>query len=621
MTPETATTSAFDPVARRVWKRVMLRRWLDQLKCLAPWAVGAMVLAMVVRVSVSAGAGEVLAWLALLGWGMVAGVRCWLKRPGLYQVMALWDQAAGRREAFANAWWFEQKTKRTESEVEHVAVEGERLATAEGRLAMELPVRGHRWHAGPVVALGVFLLLNAWVSPEVTLWRMDDQMVKSAEEEGRKLAETELAKKDMEALTEEEKKALEELEKKIQDTAKELAESAGKDAKEVLRSLERRAREAEDLAKRLGDDRENWASEALVEELRKHADTAELGDAVADKKAGRAADEAEALASDLKSADLTEEARERMNETLQEVAGKAEEEDKKRMVGEHVLGASGALEKQQAAAAGEEFQKLAERMRDLQRREKTQEELQKLAEQLRQSGSNIAGQNEAGAMQEMAGAGQQSGEGDQGQQGETHQVGQAQAGMAQQQLMPPGMGQMSPQSGAGQQMQQAPVPGTGQSQNLPMMTEAPEGAGEGNQDAPMMMAPVPGSDPGKMPDAFMLGQGQPKDGDQIMMVAIPGGRKPGVGTAELNAEATEKVDTANQSMVTARSNSEGQSTVRSVEGGVREEAAGRSATEVAVDFLSAQEEALDESALPPSRREQVRRYFTELRKRFEPTSR
>ena len=37
----------------------------------------------------------------------------------------------------------------------------------------------------------------------------------------------------------------------------------------------------------------------------------------------------------------------------------------------------------------------------------------------------------------------------------------------------------------------------------------------------------------------------------------------------------------------------------------------------ALDAIAAEENALDEAALPAARREQVRRYFTELRKRFE----
>lgn len=609
-------SSVFASVAQRVWRRVMLRRWLDQLQKLAPAAVVAIAGGLIVRLMLSPAWGSAVAWTVLAGWLIGAAARCWIERPGLYQALALWDRATGRREAFANAWWFETRDRRTESEEAHIALQAGVLPGAVGAMSRDLPVSGRRWHAGPPLALVVFFLVNLWVSPQAVLWRMDDQMAKAAGEEARKLAEAELDKKKLDSLTEEEKKELEELEKKIQDTAKELEDAAGKDAREVLRSLERRAREAEDLAKRL-DDQNSWASEALVEEMRKHADTADLGDAVADKKADRAADEAEALAAQLKAGDLTEETRERMNETLQKVADKAEEGDRKRMVGEHVLGASEDLKEQKAGEAGEEFQKLAERMRDLQRRQQTREELEKLAEQLRQSGNNIAGQNEAGQMQEMAGSGQQSG---QGEQGETPQVGQSQAGANQQQLMPPGLGQMNPQNGNGQQMQQAPVPGTGQSQNLPMLSQAPEGSGQGGEGAPMMMAPVPGSDPDKMPEAFMLGQGPPPDGSEAMMFAMPGGNQPGVGKAELNAKATEKIANANQSMVAARSTNEGQSSVRAVEGGVRQEAASRSATEEAVEFLSAQEEALDESALPPSRREQVRRYFTELRKRFEPSA-
>jgi hypothetical protein len=102
-----------------------------------------------------------------------------------------------------------------------------------------------------------------------------------------------------------------------------------------------------------------------------------------------------------------------------------------------------------------------------------------------------------------------------------------------------------------------------------------------------------------------------------MVLSVPGGKDPGAGVAELNAESTEKLSTKNQVVVNAQQNNEGQSSVRAIEGGVRKEAASRSANQIATEAISAEEEALDESALPPARREQVRRYFTELRKRFE----
>jgi hypothetical protein len=167
-----------------------------------------------------------------------------------------------------------------------------------------------------------------------------------------------------------------------------------------------------------------------------------------------------------------------------------------------------------------------------------------------------------------------------------------------------------------QQMSMAPVPGTGQTQKMMLGQGQPGKQGQGQ---PMLVAPIPGAKPGEQPTALLLGppgQNSP-GGPPMMMMGMQGGKDPGAGTAKLNAEPTPKQATANQSMVTAQQNNEGPSSVRAVEGGERQEASARSASQVAADFIQAEEEALDESALPPSRREQVRRYFTELRRRFE----
>ena len=48
----------------------------------------------------------------------------------------------------------------------------------------------------------------------------------------------------------------------------------------------------------------------------------------------------------------------------------------------------------------------------------------------------------------------------------------------------------------------------------------------------------------------------------------------------------------------------------------RSEASGRSARDIAIDFLKVQEEALASEPLPLSRREHVLRYFTALRKQL-----
>ena len=350
----------------------------------------------------------------------------------------------------------------------------------------------------------------------------------------------------------------------------------------------------------------------MVQELRKHADTADLGDAVADKKADNAAKAADALAGQLKSPQLTNESRERVNETLKNVQKGAEKDDRKRMVGENVLAAGDQMSAAKPAEAGKEFEKLADKMREIARREQTRKELEKLAQQLRDAGSNITGQS-SGGMQQMAEAGQQ---GNSQQSGQSQQVPQSspQGQNGSQQLMPPGLGQNQQQG----QMNQAPVPGTGQQQQLPMMTAQQPGQGQEGKGKPTLFAPVPGMKPGEKPDAIMLGQGPPAgEPNATISMAAPGGLPPGAGTAKLNNDATEKQQSGNQSMVAAQKTGEGQSTFRSVEGGTKKETASRSATATAVEAIQAEEEALDEQALPPSRREQVRRYFTELRKRFE----
>ena len=71
-------------------------------------------------------------------------------------------------------------------------------------------------------------------------------------------------------------------------------------------------------------------------------------------------------------------------------------------------------------------------------------------------------------------------------------------------------------------------------------------------------------------------------------------------------------------MVNAASGSEGVSSTRRVEGQVKEEGAARSSTQEALQQIQREESALDDAALPPARREHIRRYFNELRKRFEP---
>jgi hypothetical protein len=486
-------------------------------------------------------------------------------------------------------------------------------------MAVDIPLPDGRWMVlFPVVALAMMFL------PESGVIRLPDTPLTAggqelAVQEGKKLADTKLDQDKLKSLNEEEKKEIEKLQKQVQDTAKALQDSEGKTAREVLSELEKRARDAERLAAKLGAGDAAWASEQMVSEMRKHADTAELGDAVAEKSAERTAKQADDIAEKLADSKLTNETRDRFTETLRDIGKQGQPEDKERTVGQHVLGADRQMTQTLPKEASREFKDLADKMRTLAAREKAREQLEKLAQQLRQSGSDIAGQGAQG-MQQLAGNNQS--QQSQNQQGQQGQQGQGQGQMQNMQNAP----QMSPMQMPGMsnapQMQQGQQ-GMGNTQNLPMMTPVP-GTGQQNQQPmamgkpgqgqppkpgqPMLIAPIPGTNPGQQPSAVMLG---------MTPGMSQGGQQAGNGTTQMGNAPTPGTKAGQQATVNAQRNADGASSVRAVEGQARNEQASRGAQATALDAIAAEENALDESALPPARREQVRRYFTELRKRFE----
>jgi hypothetical protein len=617
MSQTASFTPAFAPVAQRVQVWVALRRWLTVLRMTLIPASLVMVLLVLGTLR---GAAVPSAWVGLILWlgGCLGYV--WWRRPGEFSALALWDEAAGRREAFASAWWFEQHAEEGDAARAHLDAQREVLAKALPGLKKDLPLRPDRWLAVPLCIAILGSLISMVTAPPSQVVVMDEEMTRKAADEAKKLAQTDWEKKKLAGLKEDESKKVEDLKDKLQKTATDLANADGKDARDVLAELEKRAREAEKLAEELGNGKEPWASEKLVEALRQHADTADLGDSVAAKNAQTAAKAAEALASQLKMPQLSPEVKERMKDALNDVQQQADKEDRKRAVGQNVLAAGDQMQQGQPAGAGEEFQKLADKLREMGLREQSRKELQQLAQQLRDSGSNIAGQqeNSTGAMKQMSQAGQRESSEKQGQQG-APQSGQVQNG--QQMLNPPGAGQ----SGQQNQMQQ-PQGGQGQGQNQqPMMSMGqgqqgqPGKQGQPGDGQPMLLAPIPGGGKPdeKAPTFIVQSEGAPPDPDGPLLVMPGNGLPPGQGKADLNNAPTEKQKTDNQSLVRAQQGSEGQSTVRSVEGGARTEQSTRSATQTALDAIQAEEAALDEAALPPARREQVRRYFNELRKRFE----
>jgi len=607
----TTEALSFDPIAARVQTRVLLRRWLGLL-ALTLWP--AVVVFMVV--AVLRWFTEVGAWLpglALIAW--LGGTAFWgfRRKPGKYEALALWDQTQNRSEAFAAAWWFEQLPQKTVLQQRHLEAQAAHLGAATQQLATDLPLPLHRWlWVAPVLAL-IGMAASTFRPLPVGDMALDEAMKQAAAHEAQQLAQNDWQKKKMEGLTAEEAKALDKLKQDLKGSAEDLEKGGAGTARELLSDLEKRARDAEKLAQRLGDDKDAWASDAIIAELRKHADTADLGDAAANKNATQTAKAAQDLATHLKQSQLPIEARDRLNETLKEVQKVAVPEDRQRSVGTHVLAAGDELAKTNVPAAASEFEKLADKMRDQAQREQTRKELEKLAQQLRDAGSRIAGQ-QGGGMKPMQSAGEQA----QTQQGAQMQ---GQNGQAQQALQPPGLNQQSqPQQMMMQQPQQGT--GTGQQQQMSVAQGQPQNGqqgqqGQGNQNRPTLFAPIPGAKADQQPSAMIMAPNLPQDPSNATTMAGPGGPSPGAGKAKLDAGKTAQTKADGSSVVNAKSGNEGASSTRSIDGGVKQESAARTAQETSVDFINEQEAALDDAALPPQRREQVRRYFGELRKRFE----
>ena len=430
-------------------------------------------------------------------------------------------------------------------------------------------------------------------------------MLASARTEGERLL-SEDAKKlpPVAELTEEEKRRLEELRKSLEAAAHELQHADGKTPRDVLAELERRAREAEELAREIGADDSAWASKEMIEEMRKHPDTADLALAIGDKNAGRSADESRKLSGQLKDPQLTSETGERVKTALDRTMQKAGEPDRKKMVGQHVGEADREMKDEKPAQAGEEFEKLAEKFQRLEQRENAQKELEKLAERLRQSGGSIMGQNTEG-MKKLAG--NQAKAGQSAAMPDMTPLSQLDAQRGDSETLPipglDGMPEMKPGKGRG-----SVIPGTGKlPRNVKSLTLIP-----GTVDKPEATLSLAVPIPGTMPSIAVPGAGPPGDGDQ----AIPGGLLAGRGHIPSANNSTKPNAASAQGEVAAAPGNDGDSFMRTIEGQPHDEAAVRAAKKTAAEFIKVQEEAFDEKSLPPSRRESVRRYFEALRGKF-----
>ncbi len=601
----------FASAAPRVVNRILMRRMLGAMHRTLSWAL----LLTLASALLHPGLPLLLTalWLAAMAW------HTWHTRPTGYEALAAWDKAAGRSEAFAAAWWFEQQQTRTPLQEQHLHTQSLLLPTALPALARELPLKPHRmlW-----LIPFVILMPLAWsLRPGTTEPTLDTDSLNAITAETSRITTEELEKKALTELKDEDKAALAALQQQLRDTVKKLSSEAGSaTARDALSALGASANAAEDLARKLGESSQDWASTALITALRQYTDTADLGDATAARNAAQLSTAALALAAQLRQAQLPASTLQRITDAFSAAASKAEVKDQERTVGRPVLSAASALQKRQSDIAAQHLESLSLHMQDIMKREAAQKQLQNLAQQLRNAGSKTAQDNKpTGALEAMKPVGQAS------------NVAQAQ---------PQPMPQAQPGAAQTQQPQLAP-PGVGQQQQMQMLTQQPntrqsaqqtqiaigqqrsgqmqQGQGQPQNNRPRLLAPIPGKPQDQQPSMLLTMPNAPQNPEGS--IAIPSsGRDAGSGTAELNNTPTTQTKAASSSMVNAAPSGEGPSTTRQIEGQARDEAASRTSTQEALLQIQREEEALDDASLPPARREHIRRYFNELRKRFEPSS-
>ncbi|MHC5054969.1 MAG: hypothetical protein ACYTKD_09670 [Planctomycetota bacterium] len=622
--------TSFRKAAGIVRRRVLLARWLGLLgRTAVPlFATGLAVFAglRVYGVRVSAAepdlAETVIGAGAVLVWAVAAAFIASRRRPGGTGALAFWDERAGRNEMFVSAACFERSdamvattatTAMTPFERLHVARARAALGAELGSLARVFPVRVPPRALIAPAAFLAFLASGAFRMPTpLEDLPLTDDARRRAREVAAAMEEKEALLAPLASLDDDERKELEQIRKSLEDAAAKMKELDAATPREVLEDLERRAREAERLAEKLKGD-EGGLSEAFIAELARHADTAPLAEGLRARDSERIATEAEKLQKRLDARpEMSIEERRRIEDALAKALGKATRPDMKTVVGKGSSRAHDALRRDRLREAADEFEKIAEHYRRATERARARRQLSRLADSLRRSGNRIFGRSSAG-MRRLA----MRRYGAQGRRG---------AG----QLMPLG----TPRPGSLRSLGNLPL-GTGR-------PGQPRGARFGTPMPGSGMCPVPGTGmpggacPGGMPGAGQtpipgtgacsgggMGQGAGQGAGQGLGAggagaqgAGDGGHEAGHGSAGYGSSATTPLG-ARRTGVVAASPGMGESDVRMVEGESHSEESARRLREIAIEFVKAEEEALDEEPLPLSRREQVLRYFTGLRRQIE----
>jgi len=564
---------------------------------------------------------EVLLLLILFGvWGGIGFLLILKRAPRVLEALVKLDHSGAWKDRFASAWAFLNQENRGVGEELHIEIAGDSLdeALAAFPEANPLPDLRVAWVL-PALAVVFSLTPILRPTPDAADNLLSAEMVNEAGGQAEEINREAQQLNNLSSLSEEEQKALEQLRVEIDQMTARLEEAQGMTTGEMLEELEARARAAERLARDMTAGSEEWASEAMIETMSAHADTADMAVAVRDKNAEAVAKEAFGLQEVLETESLSAEIEDRLGQTLSNIKASSEDADRARPVGERFGNASSKMERREALEAAHEFEELGKHFQFLQEREVSQDKLEDLAEAMREAGSEISGK-ELEKMESLASSelgerpvpqGLKGLESDDLSRGLSElQPPQESEGKGKDELpglaggegeikVPPVPGTQRDSSGAdtSQQALRAPIPGEGEPNgDGGSLTANDSGeAGGGNS----LQAPVPGMAPG---DSNVSGQG----GDEA-----------GTGTAELVDSESTIHQARNDSKVMAQVNEEGESTFREVDGEFRQEEVTRSRRDIAAEFLAVEEQALDGKSLPLSRRKHVVRYFSAIRQQFE----
>lgn len=655
-------------------------RAVERRLALAAWCEAASRTCVPTFVALSALGGVVAWWRGALPellfalvsaalWFVALGVWAWWRRPRCAQALAVWDRQAERQEMFLSAYCFEQLPERTPGQEAHLRRALATLDLERPQLRKQLPIAWtHRSWLVPLVFIVGWQLIDLQARPVAAgpTETIDDEARRNAAELSQTLAKDVESLKPDASLEEKEREQVDALKKSIQETAEKLKDLKDATPREALTELEQRARAAESLADSLSGGSEKL-SEEMLDEMARHADTADLADALRADDAEQIANEASKLADKIAQPDASLEEKKRVADAFKKTMEAADAKDKKTDVGKKLDEANEELQKRKQGLASKKLKELADAKRKQQQRRQSTKQLQQLAKNLRKSGQQIFGRNTAGLQrlqqnqqQQLAGGPQKVGTpkqiplvqlqpaGQQGaQQGNTQklmiptpgQQGGQPAGQPGGQQPPGGQQamQLGGQQPGGQQGQIAglvPIPGSGQQPGAGQMPGGGQqpGAGQGaGQPAGAIPIPGTGGGPGAGQQAGSQGAGQGSgqgsgSGSGSASAAAAGGQggsgqgggglQAGTGTAPLGNNPVAAMEAKRRGTVNAQVGEQGSSQQRAIAPRPHEEQAQLAARQSAVEFIKVQEEALADEPLPASRREQVRRYFNSLRQQL-----